>query len=110
MVTPSSPAICGSSGSHTRRLAALENEASANTAIARVGVASAPVDVVELTSKPQNGVGKRGRSSCYAAARQLSSAGDLLLADPSLSVAAMAGEVEMEVVAVIGVVARAQHR
>src|SRR5947207_14598379 len=58
MVTPSSPAICGSSGSHTRRLAALANEASARTAIARVGVSPASVDVVELTSNSRGGIGK----------------------------------------------------
>src|SRR5262245_1083104 len=58
MVTPSSPAICGSSGSHTRRLAALANEARARTAIARVGVSLASVDVVELTSNSLGGIGK----------------------------------------------------
>ncbi len=42
-VTPSSLAICGSSGSHTRRLAALANEASASRAMARVGVSLSAV-------------------------------------------------------------------
>ena len=41
IVTPSSPAICGSSGSHTRKFAALANAASASRAMARVGVSPA---------------------------------------------------------------------
>jgi hypothetical protein len=48
MLTASSPAICGSSGSHTLKFAALANEAKARIAIARVGAIPESVEVVEL--------------------------------------------------------------
>ena len=126
IVTPSSPAICGSSGSQTRRLAALANEASARRAMARVGVAPASVDVVGCSpaSVWQAGaVGRAGpllRGGCGGcrvrrAERQVDDtcpcqgrAG--LLADAVLAVAAVPGEVEVEVVAVVGVVVGAEHR
>ena len=50
-LTPSSPAICGSSGSHTRRFAALANEASASRAMARVGVSLACALACPSTSR-----------------------------------------------------------
>src|SRR4029450_3828571 len=96
MVTPSSAAICGSSGSHTRRLAALAKEASASTGIAPVG-GGAAVDGVELTGKPlcdwagaEGPVATRRRDTCRA--------GGLLLADAALAVATGAGGVVRGVV------------
>src|SRR5258708_3476483 len=116
MVVPSSAAICGSSGSHTRRLAALANAARASRAMARVGIASTWARPPRSSISSAIGYG-------YGAGAFLSSGGahrmaamhpraqapwspfkwDGLLADPALAVAAMASEVEMEVVAVIDV-------
>ena len=54
-VTPSSPAICGSSGSQMRRLAALANDATASNAIARVGVSSVCVVVTRAHESSPGG-------------------------------------------------------
>ena len=48
-VTPNSPAICGSSGSQMRKLAALANAATASNAMVRVGVSSVCVVATVLT-------------------------------------------------------------
>ncbi len=73
-VTPSSPAIWGSSGSHTRRLAALANEASASSVMARVSGGTLAISAWTL-SAPSGIPYRYGPRACLSSAARAAISG-----------------------------------